>query len=80
MIEDKEIESIWDELAQQELTNEDLIKQKLPRQYSDLKDFFSKAALDILAPHCSCDLKIELEKDATDLGFNPLQHYTLEEL
>ena len=31
MIEDREIESIQDDLAQQELTNEDLIKQKLPR-------------------------------------------------
>jgi hypothetical protein len=31
MIEDREIESIWDDLAQQELTNEDLIEQKLPR-------------------------------------------------
>ena len=30
MIEDREIESIWDDLAQQELTNEDLIEQKLP--------------------------------------------------
>jgi hypothetical protein len=44
------------------------------------KDFFSKSALDILAPYRSYDLKIELEKDATDLGFSPLQHYTLEEL
>ena len=80
LIEDREIESIWDELAQQELTNEDLIEQKLPCQYSDLKDFFSKAALDVLAPHRSCDLKIELEKDAVDLGFSPLHHHTLEEL
>ena len=80
MIEDREIESIWDDLAQQEIANEDLIEQKLPRQFSDLKDFFSKAALDILAPHRSYDLKIELEKDATDLGFSPLQHHTLEEL
>jgi hypothetical protein len=30
MIEDREIESIRDNLAQQELTNEDLIEQKLP--------------------------------------------------
>ena len=80
MIEEKEIESIWDDLAQQELTNEDLIEQKLPRQFSDLKDFFSKAALDVLAPHRNYNLKIELEKDAVDLGFSPLQHHTLEEL
>ena len=75
MIEDKEIESIWDDLAQQELTNEDLIEQKLPRQFSDLKDFFSKAASDVLAPHRSYNLRIELEKDAADLGFSPLQAY-----
>jgi hypothetical protein len=30
MIEEKEIEAIWDDLAQQELTNEELIEQKLP--------------------------------------------------
>jgi hypothetical protein len=82
LIEDREIESIWDDLAQQELTNEDLIEQKLPRQFGDLKDFFSKAALDALAPHYSYNLRIELEEDTTtvDLGFSPLQHYTLEEL
>ena len=80
MIEDKEIESIWEDLAQQELTNKDLIEQKLPCCFSDLKDFFSKAALDVLAPHRSYNLKIRLERDATNLGFSPLQHYTLEEL
>ena len=80
MIEDKEIESIWEDLAQQELTNEDLIEQKLPRQFSDLKDFFFKAALDVLALHHSYNLKIELEKDTDDLGFSLLQHHTLEEL
>jgi hypothetical protein len=31
MIEEREIESIQEDLAQQELTNEDLIEQKLPR-------------------------------------------------
>jgi hypothetical protein len=80
IIEDREIESIWEDLAQQELTNKDLIEQKLPRQFSDLKDFFSKAASDVLAPHRSYDLKIELEKDTADLGFSPLRHHTLEEL
>ena len=81
MIEDKEIESIREDLAQQELTNEDLIEQKLPRRFSDLKDFFSKAASDVLAPHRTYDLKIELERDAVaNLRFSPLQHHTLEEL
>jgi hypothetical protein len=44
------------------------------------KDFFFKLVLDILAPHCSYNLKIELEKDATNLRFSLLQHHTLEEL
>jgi hypothetical protein len=45
------------------------------------KDFFSKSASDVLAPHRSYDLKIELEKDAVaDLGFSLLRHHTLEEL
>ena len=81
MIEDKELESIQNDLIQQELTNEELIEQKLPRQFRCFKDFFSKSASDILAPHRSYDLKIELEKDAVaDLGFSPLRHHTLEEL
>jgi hypothetical protein len=80
MIEEKEIEAIRDDLAQQELTNEELIEQKLPQQLRCFKDFFSKSASDVLAPHRSYDLKIELEKDATDLGFSPLRHHTLEEL
>ena len=67
-------------MIQQELTNEELIEQKLPRQFRCFKDFFSKLASDVLAPHRSYDLKIRLERDATDLGFSPLQHHTLEEL
>ena len=81
MIEEKEMESIQNDLIQQELTNEELIEQKLPRQFRCFKDFFSKLALDVLAPHCSYNLKIELEKDAVaNLRFSPLQHHTLEEL
>src|SRR5277367_4143689 len=79
LIEDKEMEAIQRDLAQQELTNEELIDQKLPLQYQDLRDVFSKAASDILAPHREYDLKIKLEKD-TNLGFSPLRHHTLEEL
>jgi hypothetical protein len=72
MIKDREIESIQEDLAQQKLTNKDLIKQKLLYQFSDLKDFFSKAALDVLVPHCSYNLRIELEKDTVDLEFSLL--------
>jgi transposase InsO family protein len=79
MIEDKEAEAIQAQSAQDEITNEELIKQKLLKGYNDLKDVFSKAASDTLAPHREYDLKIELEKDA-NLGFSPLRHHTLEEL
>jgi hypothetical protein len=45
------------------------------------KDFFFKSALNVLALHCSYNLKIELEKDAVaDFKFSLLQHYTLKEL
>ena len=79
IIEQKEIEAIQKDSAEQELTNEELIEQKLPRQYHDFKDVFSKAASDTLAPHRKYDLKIELEKDH-DLGFSPLYQYSAEEL
>jgi hypothetical protein len=71
IIEQKEIEAIKEDSAQQELSNEELIEQKLPRQHYDSKDVFSKAASDLLAPHREYDLKIELEKDH-NLSFSPL--------
>src|SRR5271154_3480110 len=55
IIEQKEIEAIREDSALQELTNEELIEQKLPHQYYDLKDVFSKAASDTLAPHREYD-------------------------
>src|SRR5438552_9381055 len=67
------------ESVQEELTNEELITQKLPSQYSDFRDVFSKAASDMLAPHWKYDLKIELE-GKHDLGFSPLHQYSAEEL
>ena len=79
MIEDKEAEEIRAESARKELENQELIEQKLPSQYYDFKDVFSKAASDQLAPHRLYDLKIELEKN-TNLGFSPLYQYSAEEL
>ena len=73
------MEAIQRDLAQQELTNKELIDQKLLLQYQDLRDVFSKATLDILALHWEYNLKIKLEKD-TNLGFSLLHHYTLKEL
>ena len=34
-----------------DLTDEELVKEKLPRQYREFTDVFSKAASDILLPH-----------------------------
>jgi len=79
MIKQKEIDEIWKDAVQQELTNKEIIEQKLPRQYCDYKDVFSKAASDILAPHRPYDLRIKLEKDH-NLGFSPLYQYSAEEL
>src|SRR5204863_1262933 len=56
-----------------------LITQKLPSQYNDFRDVFSKASSDMLAPHWKYDLKIEL-KGKHDLGFSPLHQYSTEEL
>ena len=81
MIEQKEIEAIQESAAQEELDNEELIAQKLPSQYTDFKDVFSKAASDMLAPHRLYDLKITLDKEkANTLGFSPLYQHSLEEL
>ena len=45
----------------------------------DLRQAFSKAKSDTLAPYRPYDHKIELEAENT-LGYNPLRQYTLEEL
>jgi hypothetical protein len=37
--------------AKDELTNKELVNQKLPCQYQEFKDVFSKAASDVLPPH-----------------------------
>ena len=79
MIKQKELKASQEELGQQELSNKELVEKLLFKEYSDLKDVFLKAALDILALHQKYNLKIKLEKD-TDLGFSPLCHLSLEEL
>jgi hypothetical protein len=81
VIEEKEMEAIRKDAAQDELSNEELINQKLPRQYSRFRDDFSKAASDVLPPHREYDLRIDLEKGTEhSLGFSPLYHYSAEEL
>ena len=79
IIEEKEIESIRNDAVQDEITNEELISQRLPHQYREFADVFSKAASDVLAPHRPSDLRIELEKDHK-LTISPLYQYSAEEL
>ena len=79
LIEEKEIKAIWDNLAQEELSNKELIEQKLLHQFSNYKDIFSKAESNILPLHHLYNLKIEL-KGNPNLGYSLLRYYMLEEL
>jgi hypothetical protein len=79
LIEQKEIEEFERKSAMEELADEEQITQKLPSQYSNFRDVFSKVASNKLAPHRKYDLKIELE-GKPDLGFSPLYQYSTEEL
>ncbi len=77
IIEEKET------LAQEEdeLTDEELVERKLPHQYREFKDVFSKAASDMLPPHRPYDHKIEIEPDKENvLGYTPLREQSIAEL
>lgn len=64
-----------------ELTDKELVERRLPSQYTDFKDVFSKAASNILPPHRKYDHQIELENATeSDLGYTPLRHQSLSEL
>ena len=81
IIEEREMEAIWKDATQDELTNEELIDQKLPSQYSNFKDVFSKAALDVLLLHQEYNLGINLENGTKhSLGFSLLYYYSTKEL
>ena len=51
----------------------------MPKEYSEFKDTFSKAASDKLPPHRPYDHKITLERE-NDLGYSPLYKMTTAEL
>ena len=53
--------------------------EKVPKEYSEFKDTFSKAASDKLPPHRPYDHKITLERE-NDLGYSPLYKMTTAEL
>jgi hypothetical protein len=62
-----------------EETDEQLVERLLPKEYTDLREGFSKAASDTLAPHRPYDHRIELEAENT-LGYSPLRQHSIEEL
>src|SRR3979490_906088 len=57
----------------------DSIKQHVPEHYRNFADVFSKVSADILAPHRSYDLKINL-KDGTLPPLNPIYCLSVSEL
>ena len=58
---------------------EELIARKLPKQYKDFRDVFSKRESDELPPSRKCDHRIELTEDRPE-GKGPLYHMPLDKL
>ena len=67
------------QLADQE--DDRQVQERLPKEYIEFADVFSKAASDTLPPRRPYDHKIQLTDDTTDaLSFSPLRHQSTEEL
>jgi hypothetical protein len=67
------------QLADQE--DDRQVQERLPKEYTEFADVFSKAASDTLPPRRPYDHKIQLTGDTTDaLSFSPLRHQSTEEL
>jgi hypothetical protein len=62
-----------------DLTDRQLVEQKLLKGYAAFKDVFSKEASNVLPPAREYDHKIELEGTNT-IGYSSLRHQSLEEL
>ena len=63
--------------------DEEGILEKLPAQYHDWADIFSKKASDMLPPDRHCNHKIRLEEGASPtqvIGYSPLRKQSIEEL
>ena len=79
IIEDKRLE----ERQAEEMAEQELIRQRLPQQYEEYSDVFSKAASDEMPPHRPNDYRIHLE-DGTNpeqiIGHSPLYKQSREEL
>src|SRR5438874_8513751 len=78
------IDQILEERTSQELQEDqdyqDQLDARLPAQYRDFRDVFSKEAADKLPPHRRYDHQIELEASPETLGFCPLRRQSTEEL
>jgi hypothetical protein len=76
-----EIDRILEEkMTQEDQDYQELVESRLPAQYRDYKDVFSKAAADVLPPNRSYDHQIELEDNPESLGFSLLRRQSTEEL
>lgn len=64
------------------LEMEEDLESRVPKEYHNFLDVFSRHKADELPPHREYDHKIEFEpgKGPKDLGFSPLWHQTTEEL
>ena len=64
-----------------DLTDDQLLDQKLPARYHGFRDVFSRSASDTLPPHRPYDHAIDLERQKeADLTYSPLQMQTADEL
>jgi transposase InsO family protein len=59
--------------------DDELVLEKIPPEYRDFLDVFSKKESDVLPPHRTIDHKIELLKDH-DMGYSPLYKMSVGEL
>ena len=79
-----EIDQILEERTVQEIQEDqdyqEQLESRLPIQYREFMDVFSKEAADKLPPHRSYDHKIELEDSPETLGFYLLRRQSTEEL
>ena len=79
IIEEKRLE----EQQAEEAKEQELIQKRLPAQYKEYSDVFSKAASDELPPHRSNDYQIKIEEGASPeqtVGHSPLYKQSREEL
>lgn len=77
-----EIDKIVYERREKELDEElETIHQRLPDQYKEFADVFSKTASDTLPPPRNVDHQLDLEEDPSKtLGYSPLYEMSTEEL